>query len=60
MVLFQGDTVSSAPCIIEKDMVRESISKMKNGEAAGTSSVVLEMVKSAVEVGFDMITDLIK
>ena len=60
MVLFQGDTVSSAPCLIEKDMVRESISKMKNGGAAGTSSVVLEMVKSAVEVGFDMITDLVK
>ena len=60
MVLFQGDTVSSARCLIEKDMVRESISKMKNGKAAGTSSVVLEMVKSAVEVGFDMITDLVK
>ena len=40
-------------------MVRELISKMKNGKAAGPSEVVSEMVKAAGEVKVDMITDLV-
>ena len=40
-------------------MVRESISKMKNGKAAGLSGVVSEMVKAAGEAGVDMITDVV-
>ena len=39
-------------------MVRESISKMKNGKTAGPSGVVSEMVKAAGETG-DMVTDLV-
>ena len=38
-------------------MVKESISNMKNGKAAGPSDVVSEMAKAA-EVGVDMMTGL--
>ena len=40
-------------------MVRESISKIKNGKAAGLLSVVQEMVKTAGEAGVEMITDIV-
>ena len=40
-------------------MVRESLSKMKNGKAARTFGVVSEMVKEPQEAAFDMITDLV-
>ena len=35
----------SVPCLIDKDIVKESISKMKNGKAAAQSGLVSEMVK---------------
>ena len=38
--LSQTDTVSSIPCLIDKGMVRESISKTKNEKNAGPSGVV--------------------
>ena len=37
-------------------MVRESISKMKNGNTAGRPGVILLMVKTTGEAGVDMIT----
>ena len=37
----------------------ESISKMKNGEAARLSGVVLEMVKAAGEAQVDIINHLV-
>ena len=55
--LSQVDTVSGMPYLIDKDMVRESISKMKNGKAAGTSGAVPEMVKTAGEAGLDIMSD---
>ena len=46
--LSQTDTVSSIPCLIDKGMVGESISKIKNEKNAGPSGVVSEeMVKAA-------------
>ena len=54
-----ADTASGVPCLIDKDMVRASISKMKNWNAAGLSRVVSEMVKVAGEAGVDMIADLV-
>ena len=57
--LSQADTVSRVPCLIDKDMLRESINKIKNGRIVGPSSVLLEMVKVAGEVRLDMITDLV-
>ena len=57
--LFQADTVSSVPCLIEKNIVRESVIKMKNGKAAGPSGVVSYMLKAAGEAGVHMITDLV-
>ena len=57
--LFQADTVSSVPCLIEKNIVRESVIKMKNGKAAGPSRVVSYMLKAAGEAGVHMITDLV-
>ena len=57
--LFQADAVSSVPCFINNYMVRQPISKTKNGKTAGMSLVVSEMVKAAREEGGDMITYLI-
>ena len=57
--LSQADTVINVHHLIEKDMVRESISKMKNGKAAGPLGVVSEMVKVAGEAGAAMITCLV-
>ena len=37
--LSQADTVSGVPHLIDKDMVRESISNMKNGKTAGPPDV---------------------
>ena len=51
--LSQADTITSIPYSIDKDMVRESISKKKNRKAAGLSGVVSEMVKTAGEDGKD-------
>ena len=51
--LFQADTITIIPYSIDKDMVRESISKKKNRKAAGLSGVVSEMVKTAGEDGKD-------
>ena len=36
---------------------RKSVSKMKNGKAAGSSELVWEIVKSAGQAGIDMITE---
>ena len=41
----QTNRITSIPCSIDKDMVRESISKIKNGKTAELSGVVSEMVK---------------
>ena len=49
--LSQGVANTSIPSSIDKDMVRESISKIKNGKAAELPGVVSEMVKTAGEVG---------
>ena len=51
--LFQADIITSIPCSIDKDMIRESISKIKNGKAAERSGVVSEMLKTAVEAGVE-------
>ena len=51
--LSQAHTVSGATCLIDKDLVRKSVSKMKNGKATGTSGLVQEMVKAAEEARVD-------
>ena len=47
------------PYLIKKDLVRESISKMKNGKDAGQSGVVSEMVKTTGEAWVDMTAELV-
>ena len=47
------------PHLIENAMVKESISKIKNGKAGGPLGVVQEMVKTTGEAGVDMIIDLV-
>ena len=49
-------TVKGVPCLIDKDVVRESIIEIKNGKSSG---LVLEMVKAAGEAVNDMITYLV-
>ena len=44
--LGEVETVSGAAILIEKEMVREAVKKMKKGKADGPSSVVAEMVKA--------------
>lgn len=51
-----GDTFSGVYRLIDK--VRESITKMKNENAAGPLGLVSEMVRSACEAIIDMIKDL--
>ena len=46
-ILFQVDTVSSVLHFIDKDMIRKSISQMKNRKVAGLSVVALEIRKTA-------------
>ena len=45
--------------MINKDIVRESISQMENGKAGGPSGVLSENVKATGEAGVDMITELV-
>lgn len=52
--MFQADIVSDIPSLIEKDMVRESVSTMENEKATGASGVMSEMVQTA-----DLIANLI-
>lgn len=57
--MFQADTLSSVPSVIDKDMTRGSINKMENGKAAGLSSLVLQVVKSTGEAGNVIVTYLV-
>ena len=45
--------------LIQKDIVIELISKIRNRKPAGLSNLVSEMVKAAEEAEVDMITDLV-
>ena len=54
-----GRYSSSAPLLIDKDMVRQAIIKMKNRKTAGPQVVVSEMVKLAEAAVVEMITDLV-
>ena len=45
--LSQADAVCSVPSLIDGDMVRESISSMKNGKALVPSGVASEMIKKS-------------
>ena len=55
----QADTVALVPSSIDKDKTRGSISMMKNRKLFRSSNVVPEIVKAAVKVGVDIITDLV-
>ena len=46
------------PIPIKIDMVKKAISKMKSGKAAGTSGIVVEMIKAAGDTGATMSQDL--
>ena len=58
-ILPQADTVSSVLHLVDRDMVRESISEMKNRQAAGPPGVVSKMKKKGGESGVDLINDLL-
>ena len=49
----------SLPRLTDKDMIRDSISNMKNGKATGPTGAVSEMVKTVGEAEVDMITGLV-
>ena len=57
--LSQAASVSAVPHFIDKVMVRELISKMKHGKAAGPEGLVSEMVKATGEAEFGIFTDLV-
>lgn len=44
--VFQADTVRVVPDLIDKDMVRELVSKIENIKFSGLSGVLSEMVKA--------------
>ena len=54
-----ANTDSNLPHLTDKEMVRESVSKMKNGRAAVTSGIATGIVRPAGEEGVDMINDLV-
>ena len=55
----QADIITSIPWSVDKDKVREAISKTKNGKAAELSGVVSEMVKTVGKAGVEMIADIV-
>ena len=57
--LSQADIITSINCSVDKDKVRESISKTKNGKAVLLSGAVSEMVKTVGEAGVEMIADIV-
>lgn len=44
--VFQADTVRVVPGLIDKDMVRELVSKIENRKFSGLSGVLSEMLKA--------------
>ena len=52
--LSEADKVNGVARLIAKDMVRESISQMKNGKTVMPSVVVSEMLKAAGEAEDDI------
>ena len=54
----QADIVSCVPCSIDNDIIRGSISKLKNGKVLGPSGIVSKILDAAEET-VDMITDLV-
>ena len=54
--LSEANIISGVPHLVDKDITRESVYKMKNGKAAGQSGLVLEIVKSVEEAGLSLIT----
>lgn len=57
--MFPVETISDARCLIEKNMVRESTSKMHNGITAALSDLVSDMLKSSREARIDKIKNLV-
>ena len=55
----QAYKVSDGPCLKNKDIVKESINKLKNRKAAGPSGVVSEVMKAAEKAAVDIIPDLV-
>lgn len=47
--MLQDDYISGVSHSIDKDMVRESIRKMRNGKVVGSSGLVSEIVKVVAE-----------
>ena len=54
-----ADTVCDVPCLIDRDMVRESIIKMKSRKGKGPSGLLSEMVKATSEARVNIISDLV-
>ena len=50
--------LEDAPVPITIDMVKNAISKMKLGKAAGPAGIVVEMIKAAGDTGATMIRDV--
>ena len=50
--------LEDAPVPITIDMVKNAISKMKLGKAAGLAGIVVEMIKAAGDTGATMIGDV--
>lgn len=57
--MLQVHTVTSVPPLTDKDIIRESIIKIKNGRTTVPSDLVQKMVKTVEEAEADMINDLV-
>ena len=54
-----ANTISCVSHVVDSDMVKESICKMKNSEAVEQSDLVSEMVKTKGEGGIDRTKDVV-
>ena len=54
-----ANTISCVSHVVDSDMVKESICKMKNSEAVEQSDLVSEMVKTKGEGGIEITKEVV-
>ena len=56
--LSPADPIVGPAFRIEREWVKQAISKMKSGKAAGPLGIVVQMMKASGETGIDLVTEL--
>ena len=56
--LIAADPVEGLSVCIESEWVKQAITEMKCGKAAGPSGIIAEILKASGEAGVDLVTEL--